>query len=329
MADVAAVGADGSAALQAKGQRGRLAALAVALAAGAAALYVVAVRLGWGQRLDEAMKAWWLPVRADAQSAARALARLSAAPLAVTTLVTSCVVVARRRRLDLVPALLAVVVGGPALVQVLKHEVLTREVLVEGTFPASNTLPSGHGAVLATAGVVALWLAPSGRRALALVAAAAFVAAGVVLILVAALHRPSDVAAAFLVVGGWSAAVLALETLDAAPGSSDPGPTEAGPPDRGPIPGGGILHRAVAGVLLVAAVLAAGGLGVAVAAVGDRRDADSTTLAVFTGGCCLVAAVALTTVAALAWAMGGGVVSARPGQADAQSDSGGSGPAQA
>ncbi len=219
MGNVAPVGTDGSAALRAGAPRRRLAGLAVAFAVGAVAVYVAAVRLGWGQRLDEAMKAWWLPVRADAQPAARALARLLAAPLAVTTLVASCVVVARRRRFDVVPALLAVVVGGPALVQVLKHDVLTREVLVEGTFPPSNTLPSGHGAVLATAGVVALWLAPSGRRALVLVAAAAFVAGGVVLILVAALHRPSDVAGAFLVVGAWSAAVLALAgSLDAEPG---------------------------------------------------------------------------------------------------------------
>ena len=149
--NVPAVGAGGSAALTTGAPRGRLAALAVAFALGAVAVYVVAVRLGWGQRLDEAMKAWWLPVRTDAQPAARTLARLLAAPLAVTTLVASCVVVARRRRLDVVPALLAVVVGGPALVQVLKHEVLTREVLVEGTFPASNTMPSGNGAVLATA----------------------------------------------------------------------------------------------------------------------------------------------------------------------------------
>ncbi len=85
----------------------------------------------------------------------------------------------------------------------------------------------------------------------------------------------------------------------------------------------------MAGVLVVAAVLAAAGLGVAVAAVGDRRDADSTTLAVFAGGCSLVAAVALTTVAALAWAMGGGVVGARPGVAESQADSTGPGPDQA
>jgi nitrate/nitrite transporter NarK len=71
-------------------------------------------------------------------------------------------------------------------------------------------------------------------------------------------------------------------------------------------------RRAVAGVLVVAAVLFAAGLGVAVGAVADRRDADSTTLAVFAAGCCLVAGAALTMVASLAWAARGVGVCAKP-----------------
>ena len=301
MGDAAVVGADGSVALQTRVPRGRLAALAVAFALGAAAIYVVAVRLGWGQRLDEALKAWWLPARVEAEPTAGRVARLLGAPLAVATLVASCVVVARRRRLDAVPAVLAIVLGGPAVALLLKGQVLTREVLVDGTFPLSNTLPSGHGAVVATAGAAAVWLAPSGRRALAVVAAGLFVAGGAVVILVAALHRPSDVAASILVVGAWSSAVLAVAgTVD--------GPRPAGSTTADE----GRGHRAVAGALVAASVLFAAGLGVAVGAVADRRDADSTTLAVFAAGCCLVAGVALTMVAALAWAARGVGVCARP-----------------
>jgi hypothetical protein len=276
-----------------------LAAVAAALGLAGAFVFVVAVRHGWGQRLDEAMKAWWLPARADLQGPARALARLFAAPLAVGTVVGGAAVVVHRRRLDALVPLLAMALGGPALALLLKHELLSREVLVGGTFPPSNTLPSGHGAALATAAVVLVWLASPVRRRVVLGAAAMGLAAGGVVILLAALHRPSDVVASFLLIGAWCSLMLAV-------GGS--GSAEVDGDEPRPLAG---VSRAVVITGAAGLVLLAGGLALAARAVADERDADTTTTAVFAGGCALVAGVALLVVAIVAWAMGAAAVVAR------------------
>jgi membrane-associated phospholipid phosphatase len=267
-----------------------MAVVAVVLAIAFAATYELFVRHGQGQRLDEALKAWWLPERQAWQERVRPLARLLGAPLLAASAVVSAVVVLRRRCPWALVPVAAIVLGGPALATLAKRRILPREVLVDGTFPVVNTLPSGHATVVATAAVLLLWLVPPVRRTTALVVAVLVVAGGATLILVAALHRPSDVVAGYLLAGAWSAAVLAVAGRPA--GTAD-------------------LGRVFAAVAIAAAVgLGAGTLGALVALV-QERDAGTTTLPVFVAGVLLAASAGAAVMVVLGWAMGDLGVSAR------------------
>jgi membrane-associated phospholipid phosphatase len=145
----------------------------------------------------------------------------------------------------------AILVGGANLTtQVLKHAVLDRPALLDVPRADINTLPSGHTTVAASIAVGLLIAVPRRWRPVVAVAGAAYTAATGVSTLIGQWHRPSDVAAAILVVLAWGAAVCALSS-----------PSSLDAPQDGPQPG---TSGAAALLLLGAAgtgALAVGALG--------------------------------------------------------------------
>lgn len=122
-------------------------------------------------------------------------------------LVVILVVALARRRLALAVMSAAVVVGAAATTYVLK-QVIDRPYL--GVDPdrayAGNSLPSGHATAAAAFAIgLTLVLPPRLRGAVSLVGATYAAIVGVAT-LSSGWHRPSDVVAAYLVVGGWAAA---------------------------------------------------------------------------------------------------------------------------
>lgn len=174
------------------------------------ALYVVAVRTEWGQRLDNAA----LDGRTTHERVLRATDRLldtiSISSLAVVGTVIALIALARRRPHLAVMAL--VVIGGANLTtQVLKRDLLIRPELLGHPDPLGGaSFPSGHATVAMSVVVALVLVVPVRMRgptaALGFVYAA-LVGMGVV---TAGWHRPSDVMAGYLVAVGWAAGAAAL-----------------------------------------------------------------------------------------------------------------------
>lgn len=146
------------------------------------------------------------------------------------------VLAAVRRRVPLAVAAVVLVAGANVTTQLLKKVLLERPALGLGDV---NSLPSGHTTVAATLAVALVLVLPPAARTTAAVLGAAYTAATGVSTLVAGWHRPSDVAAALLVVAAWTGVVVAGLRLRGAR-RDRPGPGAAG-------------GRARAGALLVAA----------------------------------------------------------------------------
>ena len=158
-----------------------------------------------------------------------------------------------RRRRGLAIAAAALIVGANGTTQLLKSTLLSRPDLgLQETTPATlNSLPSGHSTVALSVVAALVLVVPAALRPVLCVAGVAFASVTGLATLSAGWHRPSDTVAAFLVVGGWAAAVgILLVLLDARPDSEDV--------DEPPV----VAHRRTARLLAVAAayVLAFGGL---------------------------------------------------------------------
>lgn len=122
-------------------------------------------------------------------------------------LVVILVVALARRRFTLAVMSAAIVVGASATTYVLK-QVIDRPYL--GVDPdrayAGNSLPSGHATAAAAFAIgLTLVLPPRARGVVSLIGATYAAVVGVAT-LASGWHRPSDVVAAYLVVGGWAAA---------------------------------------------------------------------------------------------------------------------------
>lgn len=147
--------------------------------------------------------------------------------IAVVLLATMLLAVLRRR--VLLALQVAVVVGGANLsTQVLKNFVLDRPErgLADNLH---NTLPSGHTTAAASVAVALVLVVPRRLRPAAALLGALYTTATGVSTMVGGWHRPSDVAAAVLVVLCWAGLASALgapvhgRTLPADAGA-DPGP---------------------------------------------------------------------------------------------------------
>ena len=188
------------------------AALAAACVLGFVAVYLLAVRTVRGQELEiTAMNGRAVQPPKLGEAAQGLLGTVSIASLAVLMAVVLAVALVRRHgRLAVV---IAIVVGGSIVTtEVLKRKILTRPGLIAygDTTPPFNSLPSGH-ATVAMCVVIALMLVVPRRLQgiVALVGAPYAVGIGIATV-IEGWHRPSDVVAGCLVVGGWTFAGLAL-----------------------------------------------------------------------------------------------------------------------
>jgi membrane-associated phospholipid phosphatase len=179
--------------------RARLVVGAVVCLVATGVVWALAVRMVAGQVIENAamdgrpVRRWWVrDPRADVLS--RAVTTLDAASVVALVVWTA----RRRGRAGLV-TVAVVLVGTLGFVELLKHRVLDRAPLIpigERPYMGPNTFPSGHTAVAAAVAVAAVLVAPPARR-LAVVAAGAVLTGAVgVAMLVAELHRPSDLMAA-------------------------------------------------------------------------------------------------------------------------------------
>jgi membrane-associated phospholipid phosphatase len=134
-----------------------------------------------------------------------ALGAISVASLALI-LVIILVVALARRRVALAVMSAAVVVGATATTYVLKRAI-DRPYL--GVDPdrafAGNSLPSGHAAAAAAFAIGLTLVLPPVARGVAGIIGATYAAIVGIATLASGWHRPSDVVAAYLVVGGWAA----------------------------------------------------------------------------------------------------------------------------
>jgi membrane-associated phospholipid phosphatase len=187
---------------------------ALASAALFVAVYLVFVRSYMGQVVDERAFAgadvWKGSVVDFAHSF---LNILPIAAVVVACIIAIIVVVVRQNWLVFVVAVAAAVLANVST-QILKYGILSRP--EKGVDALSNSLPSGHTTVAASAALVVFLVSSPRFRPLAAVLGSAFSIAAGASTLVEQWHRPSDVVAGLLVVSFWgSLAGCALAWLHA------------------------------------------------------------------------------------------------------------------
>jgi membrane-associated phospholipid phosphatase len=167
----------------------------------------VFVRTGRGQLLDS------IPLSGNSIGHARVYDRaelvlrtISTVSLVAATVAIGFIALARRR-VALAFGAVLLVAGANVTTQVVKQMIYRPDFGVDPhRTAAGNTLPSGHTTVAASVAVAFLLVLPARLRGLGGVLGA-IAAAGVgVGTLATGAHRPSDVIAAVLVVGGWACA---------------------------------------------------------------------------------------------------------------------------
>jgi membrane-associated phospholipid phosphatase len=138
---------------------------------------------------------------------------VSLTSLAVATLTVAVVALARGRLLLTLVAT-AFVVGANLTTQVLKHGLYRPDFGVDPErASAGNSFPSGHATVAMSVVVALVLVLPPRVRGVAAVAGAVYATVAGVATMSLGWHRPSDVAGAVLIVGGWAAAAGLLLVL--------------------------------------------------------------------------------------------------------------------
>jgi membrane-associated phospholipid phosphatase len=112
-----------------------------------------------------------------------------------------------RRRYSLAIMSVVLVTGSAATTYLLKHSLISRPDF--GVDPdragAGNSLPSGHATAAAAFAIGLVLVLPPAVRGLASLIGANYAAVVGIATMSAGWHRPSDVIAAYLIVGGWAA----------------------------------------------------------------------------------------------------------------------------
>lgn len=270
-------------------------ALALLVLAGACAiafcvLYLIFVRTGHGQRIDEAALQGRGVANQGQPAADRLLKTISIASLVIATAVLAGQALIRRRAdLSLVAA--AVIAGSVISAELLKGVILTRPILYAGPLPHAS-FPSGHTAIAFSVGVAAILVVPARLRNWAAFAAVLYGSAIGIAAVAAGWHRPSDVAASLLLVTAWAAGVVALSdrAVTALRSATDP------PTGEWPRPAVSRRYLLAGGVLL-----AAGYLGAVAIAFASQAGAIDWTLgnAAFFAACAAILALAAVLIAAL------------------------------
>ena len=208
-------------------------------------------------------------------------------PFLVVVLLSTMLLAVLRRRVVLAVQVALLVGGANLTTQVLKKVVLERPEL--GTSDLLlNSLPSGHTTAAASVAAALVLVVPRRLRPAAAVVGVVYTVATGMSTLVAGWHRPSDVTAAVLVVLTWSGVATMVGALYEVPRSA---------------PSGSRVGAAVTTVLLLGALAAGAGAGVALYRDLPRAESglDSTAdlLTAYGGGALGVVAVSCATFAAL------------------------------
>ena len=186
--------------------------LSVSAAIGVIVVYLVAIRTGWGQEIDEKTllgNGVISDVRAD--QADRFLRIVSVGTLTLaTTLVAAVAFLRGRPRMAIIAAAsIAVALLSTELLKlvILERPPLTRTFLNEG----QNSYPSGHTTIGMSVCVAAMLVVPPRLRMVTALGAGAVAAAFGVAVVAASWHRPSDAIGAYLVciaIGALAAALI-------------------------------------------------------------------------------------------------------------------------
>lgn len=143
-----------------------------------------------------------------------ALNAISVVSLVAVLAVVGMIALARRRY-SLAIAAVVLVVGSAGTTFLLKNYLINRPEF--GVDPdrsgAGNSLPSGHATAAAAFAVGLVLVLPPAARGLASLIGATYAAVVGVATLSSGWHRPSDVVAAYLIVGGWAAFAGLLLTV--------------------------------------------------------------------------------------------------------------------
>jgi membrane-associated phospholipid phosphatase len=124
----------------------------------------------------------------------------------VVVLVLVGVIALARKRYSLAIMAVVLVVGSTATTMLLKDRLLRPEFGVDlERAGAGNSLPSGHATAAAAFAVGLVLVLPPAARGVASVIGATYAAVVGVATLSSGWHRPSDVIASYLIVGGWAA----------------------------------------------------------------------------------------------------------------------------
>ncbi|GAB3154594.1 hypothetical protein GCM10027290_49370 [Micromonospora sonneratiae] len=170
------------------------------------ALWWVAVRTGRGQSLDTiALAGNTIGQHRIEDLVDTVLNAMSVLSLLAATAVIGFIALIRGRiALALVTTLL--IAGANVTTQLLKHGLYRPDLGIDPERAAvGNTLPSGHTTVAASVAVALVLVLPARVRGWGALLAAGYAALAGVGTLSAGWHRPSDAAAAMLVVGVWAA----------------------------------------------------------------------------------------------------------------------------
>lgn len=194
-----------------RGVVGAALALAFTSTIGVAVIAYLALHTTRGQDLDDrAMRIF--SVNGDPTAVRPLLGILSDISIgsAGVALVAFAVLAVLRRGFTLAAAAAVLVAGANLTTQLLKHVVLSRPDLDNGTL---NSLPSGHTTLVFSLALAAMLVAPVRlRRIVSVVGAAVGTLTGVATV-VAGWHRPADVVTSMLVTLAWGAAVIAVMAL--------------------------------------------------------------------------------------------------------------------
>jgi membrane-associated phospholipid phosphatase len=276
-----------------------LLACGAACVVGLAVCYLVAVRTGWGQHLDDdALLGRSLNPQVQ-RASSRLLRSIDLTSLAV--LGGAIVFIAlTRARVWLAVSAAALILGATVTTEALKR-ILARPELTHPDRLANPSFPSGHTTVAASLVVALLIVVPARWRGLVAVAGTAYAVFVGAATVTAGWHRPSDVVGGFLVTVAWASAICALLVAGRGPGSRA-GRREARQSGRLAVP------LLVVGALMLAVV----GFAFAgtLAAIEDRQLQTVPFGAAYTGSVASILAACSVLVAAFLACLRGVVLDA-------------------
>lgn len=195
--------------------------VAMLAAAGVVVLYALAVRTGWGQRLDDiAFAGRSAASPATTHRTDRLLGSVTHTSLALLGLAL-CAVALARRRVRLAVGVAIALAGSVITSEVLKRAVFDRPLLHAAPLePPANSFPSGHATIGMSLALGLIVVVAHRWRWLASIAAALVAALFGTAVLTSGWHRPSDTVAAFLISLAWYCGLMAV--LVAWRGRGDP-----------------------------------------------------------------------------------------------------------